>query len=405
MSRNKQIEVELEARVLGDGCVELSWSGDGAEHFHLMLVRSGAVPAYRALQLARAVRRYEVKGLSRHQRYRVAVLASRGGVSGCSRWLSVTPRAGLQPRVEQELQGVAGQLARITRLTVMPQDRRLTAYWSLTRGLVDAVTVELLRDERVIARRDVEPEVSSLSIDGSGGARLCNGELHALRVRPRFATIVGEGPPNVRCVPAAQGAERAANRALPQAGLVYPFFELGPEVRIFDEDEATAASSMTRVRCYHCGGDVSWRGYRLCCGGCGAEFVPNGRGAYLDSRRLRFGTCRCCLPHKILIQRAGSAELVCAATGKQHFRLPGEDRVRLIEELPLGLCQCCRPRRPLLRRGAEVRCSGSDELHRSDGGAWVLAPSDAVFDAAAIDELLDAGLAEICATGVSRAAR
>ena len=74
----------------------------------------------------------------------------------------------------------------------------------------------------------------------------------------------------------------------------------------------------------------------------------------------------------------------------------------LIEDLPYGLCQCCRPRRPLAKSGDDVRCAKSNELHRRSGDQLVLVPSAPVFDARAIDELLDAGLAEICASGVSR---
>ena len=79
----------------------------------------------------------------------------------------------------------------------------------------------------------------------------------------------------------------------------------------------------------------------------------------------------------------------------------------LIEDLPFGLCQCCRPRRPLERKaGGSIRCSRSDEVHDNDGAArWVLVPSQPVFDAAAIDDLLDAGLAEICSSGVSGSRR
>ena len=76
----------------------------------------------------------------------------------------------------------------------------------------------------------------------------------------------------------------------------------------------------------------------------------------------------------------------------------------LIEDLPHGLCQCCRPRRPLERKDQGVVCSKSGENHRNERGQYVLVPSEPVFDAAAIDELLDAGLAEICSTGVLRGA-
>jgi hypothetical protein len=147
---------------------------------------------------------------------------------------------------------------------------------------------------------------------------------------------------------------------------------------------------------------VIWNSYRLVCGGCGAEFIPNGRGAFLEIARLRFGTCQCCLPKKILVQRQGAESLTCVHSGKEHMRMPGSQGFSLIEDLPFGLCQCCRPRRPLLRRRGGICCSKSGEKHQNEAGAWVLVPSQPVFDAAAIDDLLDAGMAEICSTGVSR---
>jgi hypothetical protein len=56
-------------------------------------------------------------------------------------------------------------------------------------------------------------------------------------------------------------------------------------------------------------------------------------------------------------------------------------------------------------RSDAIRCSKSGEVHRNEQGRYALVPSVAVFDATAIDDLLDEGLAEICATGVSRGRR
>ena len=128
-------------------------------------------------------------------------------------------------------------------------------------------------------------------------------------------------------------------------------------------------------------------------------------GEYLDIARLRFGTCRCCTPSKILVQQPGADLLVCSYSGKEHIRLAGTVGFRLIEDLPHGLCQCCRPRQPLIKEGDVIRCGKSRETHRNVDGRYVLVPTEMVFDAKAIDELMDAGLADICQAGVSRAGR
>jgi hypothetical protein len=408
----------LEARVLSDGAVSLDWSGaPSARTFDLLFIRTGAVCAYTALRLAGDVRRYEVQNLSRHQRYLLAVLASelggaapRGGPARqvCSPWLSVTPRAGLPPRPEAgDLLGE--HLARVSRLTVMPQDRRVVAYWDTTAGFVDEVAVEVSRRGRVVSRVTVEPEVRSLSFDAARGVSLENGETHALQVHTLFAREVRSSSAAVLFTPAPQGRERASNRAHPQHPLVYPTLDLSPEIQIFEEDVAAAptgtAAPTGELTCVHCGASVVWNEYRLLCSGCRAEFVPNGRGEHLDLSQLRFGTCRCCRPKKILVGRAGSDALVCAHSGKEHIRVPGTPGYLLIEDLPHGLCQCCRPRRPLQRRGTAVVCSRSGEQHRNESGRYVLVPSQPIFDASAIDELLDAGLLEIDTTGVSRGRR
>jgi hypothetical protein len=401
--------MELLGEITSDGCVELRWRAPAraARSFQLLIVRTGAVPAFTSLLLDGQTRRYRIEHLSRHQRYLVMVLAPGGAAS---RWLSVTPRAGLAP-VLDERRGLEDFLARPRRFVVMPQARRLTAYWSVTAGFVDRLRVELrLADGEPLGRLELEPEVSSLSLDAERGLALENGRTYVVRLETCFAGQVCAATPAVRCVPAPQGEERRANAALPQERLIYPSVSLAPEVRIFDdEDEGEEAQpGGTELRCCHCQRAVSWQDYRLLCSGCGAEFIPNGRGEYLELGSLRFGTCRCCLPRKILIMRPGEAEagsLRCAHSGKEHIRMPGSEGHHLIEDLPHGLCQCCRPRRPLVRRGQAIRCSRSDEVHRNQDGRYVLVPSQPVFDAAAIDELLDAGLAEICSTGVSSARR
>jgi hypothetical protein len=319
----------------------------------------------------------------------------------------VTPRAGLAPR-EERGESLELHLARVRRFVVMPQDRRLVAYWQLERGFVDGLALELRREERVLRRLMLEPEVSSVSLDAARGVRLANGERYSLALAVRFAGQDRERSLPVACTPAPQGEERAANSGLPQGQLVYPFLALGPELRPFPDDDVPASSlgESAELECMHCHGRVAWRSYRLLCQSCEAEFVPNGRGHYLDVRRLRFGVCQCCLPRRILIQGAGSEGLRCAHSRKEHIRLPAESGFRLIEDLPFGLCQCCRPRRPLERGADAIRCTVTHELHqRSATGGWALAPSQPVFDAAAIDELLDAGMAEICEQGVSRGGR
>jgi hypothetical protein len=412
--------IGLKGEIISDGSVELRWRTKQQAHaFSLLIVRTGAVPAYTALQLGCATTRYRIEHLSRHQRYLICVLiparapdAQQGLV--CSPWLSVTPRAGLAPSPADEAPGVERHLARPTRFVVMPQERRVTAYWSLSAGFVDRLLLEVNQvDGRKRDRRqlELEPEVSSISLDAGRGVELENGRAYALALRASFAgrALEAATEQQLRCIPAPQGRERAANRELPQAGLIYPSLSLTPEVRIFEDDEEAegeTSESGQAMRCCHCREPVSWQSYLLRCSGCGAEFIPNGRGDFLAVGSLRFGTCRCCLPKKILIEDPGGA-LRCAHSGKEHIRVPGEAGFLLIEDLPFGLCQCCRPRRPLERKeGGSIRCSRSDEIHENDGaGRYVLVPSQPVFDAAAIDDLLDAGLAEICSSGVSSSRR
>jgi hypothetical protein len=396
--------IVLEVEVVGDGSVALRWSAaPRARCYHLLVIRSGTVRAYTALQLGCEVLRYQINGLSRHQRYLIAVLASGPSALAASEWCSVTPRAGMQPHPEAAGE-VGRHTARVERFSVMPQSRRLTAYWRTSKGFIDQLLLEVHCRGRVAKQLTLEPEVTSVSLDGERGVKLQDGETYALRMHTLFAGQVQHSSPEVRCVPAPQGEERQANRSLPQDGLIYPCLSLAPEVSIFeDEPVASAAPVGAQLVCRHCGQSVRWQEYRLLCGGCGAEFIPNGRGDYLEVGRLRFGTCRCCLPKKILVQKG--EVLVCAHSGKEHIRMPDADQntYRLIEDLPFGLCQCCRPRRPLARRGNVTVCSKTGETHRNEDGRYVLVPSELVFDATAIDDLLDAGLAEICATGVSRA--
>jgi hypothetical protein len=389
--------MEISGTIAGDGQVALAWGG-GFESYWLLAIRTGARPGFTALKLDGGTREYRFANLGRHQRYRFAVLAARGGRQVCSRWLSATPRVGYD--VVQEEGGV--DVAAIERLMVMPQDRRLTLYWQLGVGFVDKVVVELRRDAAVIATYELEPEVRSFTIDAARCRALGNGVAYTLSARARFA-LTESARSEVICTPAPQGGERAANRAHPQQHLVYPCLSLAPELDVFGEGGGEAPA---QIVCGRCRGHTEWRDYTLRCQSCKAEFIANQRGDYLDVARLRFGTCQCCLPRKLLIQDVGGGALACSHSGKEHIRSPGRSGFLLIEDLPFGLCQCCRPRRPLHRSGDDsVRCSKSNELHRRDDAGFVLVPSAPIFDAAAIDELLDAGLADICAGGVSRGRR
>jgi hypothetical protein len=293
----------------------------------------------------------------------------------------------------------------------MPQDRRLTLYWQLGPGFIDKVVVELKRGTAVVATYELEPEVKSFTIDASRCRTLANGATYTVSARARFALTEG-APCVVTVTPAPQGQERAANRAHPQEHLVYACLSLAPELDVFGEGSTEAM----QITCGRCHGPTEWRDYTLRCKTCRAEFIANQRGDYLDVTKLRFGTCRCCLPRKLLVQDAGPAAgsqakdvLRCAHSGKEHIR--SGTTFLLIEDLPFGLCQCCRPRRPLAKNATagsqanDVRCTKSNELHTRSGEEFVLVPSAPVFDAAAIDELLDAGLADICASGISRARR
>jgi hypothetical protein len=388
--------IDLAAKIVDDGQVALEWRGAYASYW-LLAIRSGAKPGFTTLKLDGATRKYRFANLGRHQRYRFAVLASREGRQVCSQWLSAMPRAGLEVTADGE--GVTEHLARLERLVVMPQDRRLTLYWQLGAGFIDRVVVELRRGTAVVATYELEPEVTSFTIDATRCRALANGVTYTVSARARFA-LTDSARCEADCTPAPQGEERAANRAHPQAHLVYACLSLAPELDVFGEGTAEAA---IQILCGRCRGPTEWRDYTLRCKTCRAEFIANQRGDYLDVTKLRFGTCKCCLPRKLLVQDVGSEALRCAHAGKEHLR--SGTSFLLIEDLPFGLCQCCRPRRPLAKAGEEVRCTKSNELHRRSGEQLVLVPSAPVFDAAAIDELLDAGLADICSSGVSRGRR
>ena len=389
--------IELHGAVVGDGQVALEWRTRGAlDSCRLLAIRSGAKPGFTTLVLDGSTRAYRFTNLGRHQRYRFAVLAAHAGEQLASRWLGATPRAGLAIADDGER---PVELAQLARVLVMPQDRRLTLYWRLAPGFVDKVVVELHRGDTRLATYELEPEVRSFTIDAARCRALSNGTAYTLSVRPRFALVDGV-PCSVSCTPAPQGHERRANAAHPQQHLVYACLSLAPELDVFGDG---IAADDVHIVCGSCRGSTEWRDYTLRCTRCRAEFIANHRGEYLDVGKLRFGTCKCCLPRKLLVQDVGSTALRCAHSGKEHLR--DGSAFLLIEDLPFGLCQCCRPRRPLAKRGTEVRCTKSNELHRRVGDQLVLVPSAPVFDAAAIDELLDAGLAEICASGVSRGRR
>jgi hypothetical protein len=388
--------IDLSGKIVDDGQVALEWHGAYASYW-LLAIRSGAKPGFTTLKLDGATRKYSFANLGRHQRYRFAVLAAKEGEQVCSQWLSATPRAGMDVSADGE--GVVQHLATLERLVAMPQDRRLTLYWQLGPGFVDRVVIELCRGTAVIATYELEPEVRSFTIDAARCRVLANGVTYTIRARARFA-LTDSVRCEVQCTPAPQGEERAANRAHPQAHLVYACLSLAPELDVFGEGTQEIAQA---VVCGRCRGATEWRDYTLRCKACRAEFIANQRGDYLDVTKLRFGTCKCCLPRKLLVQDVGTDALRCAHSAKEHLR--SGSSFLLIEDLPFGLCQCCRPRRPLVRKGEEVRCAKSNELHRRSGEQFVLVPSAPIFDAAAIDELLDSGLADICASGVTRGRR
>lgn len=409
--------IQLDIAVPADGRMDLAWRAEGgALAWYLLIVRTGARKAYTALLLSGEIDRYVVASLSRHQRYQVAVLGIfEGGASSCSAWQSVTPRAGLAPKREDDGHGIAQSVRRVEKLMLMPQDARITAFWELSPGFADKVVLEVLergegpsgqRTTNVIGRLELEPEVKSCAVSADRGMRIQNGRSYRVRLSTRFASVLGHAPQEATCTPSAPGDERTANRANDPKVLVFPSLRPSPEVAVFPEEQAVAAQAEepkgADILCCHCAREVRWEGKRLTCTGCKAEFVQNGEGEYLDVARLRFGLCRCCVPGRILVQHQGADVLVCTSSGKEHIRVAGQRSFRLIEDLPHGLCQCCRPRQPLSKEGKEVRCGKSKELHRFVDGRYVLVPTEMVFDAKAIDELMDAGLADICQAGVSR---
>ncbi len=391
---------ELDIQTPSDGSITMGWQGTAAA-WQVLLVRTGARPAYTSLLLDGALTGYRFANLSRHQRYRVALLARDGEQARLSSWHSVTPRAGLAPLRDTAEPDLSREVARVGRLLLMPQDRRLTAYWDLGPGFADRVEVELSAGGATVARGEVEPEVHSLTLSAERGHAIENGTAYTLRLSTRFAALAGHAPQQASATPALRGQERAANAGHDPAHLVYPSLEIAPEVALFPEDARVEAEAPPAT-CGHCSKPVRWDGWVLRCEACRAEYIANDAGDYLELARLRFGTCQCCMPRRILIQPPKTSHLVCVASGKEHLRLPGARGFCLVEDLPFGLCQCCRPRQPLERHGDAVRCLKSHEPHRSVDGRWALCPTEAVFDARAIDALLDAGLAEISQGGVSR---
>jgi hypothetical protein len=405
------VKVELTAKVVKDGSVALEWQSDFSAHtIHLLVMRSAQIPAYTALRLSGKTKAYRIDNLGRHQRYRFCVLAMGKSKRCGSAWISITPKQGLAPREDSPFEDLHDHLARTHDLLLMPQQGRLTAWWKLSPGFADRTQLKIWQAETLVKRFDLEPEVTSLSMDSQRGLELENGLVYQVSVRCSYAGMASEASGPVACAPAVQGKEREANAELAQQHLVYPTLSLAPEVDVFGDETGAdknpeTTPELAAIICCHCRRPVRWDSWRLRCEGCGAEFIPNGRSDYLEVAKLRFGTCRCCLPKKILIQPAGKPDLSCSHSGKQHIRTSGNGAYQLIEDLPYGLCQCCRPRRPLLRKAGRVRCTKSSEEHVNQAGRWVLLPSSPVFDAAAIDDLLDAGLAEISSQGVSNGRR
>jgi hypothetical protein len=200
--------IELSVEVEDDGRIGLRWRGEAAGAslgYQLLVIRSGASPAYTALRLSRELDRYTIAGLSRHQRYLCAVLANLAAGSVCSSWQSVTPRSGLEPRPEpgEGLTVLGTHLAKLRRLMVMPQDRRLTAFWQRSPGFVDELRLEVLEPgHRVLKRFALEPEVASISLDAERGLRF------AARSCPCGAGAQATCSPSQGAIPAKLAATR-----------------------------------------------------------------------------------------------------------------------------------------------------------------------------------------------------
>jgi len=402
--------VVLKATVPDDGTVALQWErpvGVVPRAWWVLAVRAGAVPGFTSMRLHGESAAYTFTNLGRHQRYRFMVMESAAGTQCSSPWLNVTPRAGLVAAEDEQLHGLGDCVSQLQRLLVMPQDRRLTLYWQLTKGFCERVIIEATPVGGVTRRFELEPEVQSFVLDPKRVPGLANGVACVIKASASFAGIPSTVA-EAHATPAPQGEERQRNKSHPQSALVYACLSLTDELDVFG-DHTDAQKAPDTLTCGLCGANTAWRDYALRCTGCQTEFISNGRGNFLDVNRLRFGTCRCCMPRKILVQDVGTENLRCVHSGKEYVKLGGQEGHCLIEDLPYGLCQCCRPRRPLHRTNDQsIRCTRSNELHRrsdGDSSSLVLVPSAPVFDAAAIDDLLDKGLADICSTGISKAKR
>jgi hypothetical protein len=283
----------------------------------------------------------------------------------------------------------------------MPQDRRLTVFLGRTPGFVTGFMLLATSARGPLGRLQLDPDCTSVVLDATRFPDLTNGAAVRLEVTPCLGALAGDARV-IDAVPAPPGDERRLNAHLDPAGLVYPSLGVGAELDVFAERPSPTAAE--RIVCGRCGAEVAWRGYELACAGCGAEYIPNGFGAYLDRGALRFGTCLCCLPRKVLIAPAADAELVCAHSGKAHIQKTGAPGFELVESLRLGLCQCCRPRRPLGETAGRITCSATRAAHVASPHGFVLATDSPIIDAAVIDALMDAGLADLTSRGVTRAA-
>ncbi|MBW2702871.1 MAG: hypothetical protein JRF33_18780 [Deltaproteobacteria bacterium] len=68
----------LNPSITADGQVELAWaSEDNLAWVAVLVMRTGAVPAYTAFHLDGATRRFGFSSLSRHQRYRMAIIGQK----------------------------------------------------------------------------------------------------------------------------------------------------------------------------------------------------------------------------------------------------------------------------------------------------------------------------------------
>jgi hypothetical protein len=138
-------KITLEAAVAESGSVDLGWGGAKVDRYHLVIIRSGGVPAYTSLQLAGSTRRYAITSLSRHQRYLVAVLGVRGSATLVSPWLSLSCFRGHLYRGRESAPPMSDELSRFLYQELAPEERE-RAYVDLVAEPASAIETGRIAD-------------------------------------------------------------------------------------------------------------------------------------------------------------------------------------------------------------------------------------------------------------------